>query len=247
MPSVDVVKILGLGVMGLGFLLAFFAYRLLAKIQSQPNPSQAALRSTYFFMAFSIALCVIGFASQLFDQRLSLKQSEAKLRDLQTELEESRKESEAKLRELRVKLDDFIKSREQLSLVSGNISSPADGSVLRSTFDGGIVRSTFDCSGTAEGFAQGVHLWLAVELNGLMWPRDRHLRVSSDGQWSAKVFQDGKASKFSLVLIAADEVAHAKIVDWLQRGQRDGKYGELKTVEGIVRLDRKDIRLENKQ
>ncbi len=62
MTNIDVVQILGLGVVGLGFLLACFAYRLLAKEQQK-----ARTERSYFaiigYMIFSFALCALGLAS----------------------------------------------------------------------------------------------------------------------------------------------------------------------------------------
>lgn len=218
MPYFDVVKILGYGVIGLGFLLAFFAFRLLSKTQSQPNPNRSVLRSIYFYMVFSIVLCGIGFASQVFDQRRSQEQCEKELN------------------ELKATFGVFVKSRERLSKLSGKIEEPKRGHT---------VRNTFDCNGTLAGFkeGEGVHIWLAVEINGLIWPKERQLQVGQDGKWSDKVYEDGSGSKFSLILIAADEDAHDKIKEWLARG----KYEGMNTIEGIVRLDRIDnLQLEDK-
>jgi hypothetical protein len=53
----DVSKVLSYGVTGLGFLLAFLAYRLLVK------GNRGA--SIYSFMIFSLLLCGVGLASEL--------------------------------------------------------------------------------------------------------------------------------------------------------------------------------------
>jgi len=221
MLDLDVIRILGLGVIGLGFLLAFLAYRLLSKIQ--PNPNRSVLRSIYFFMGFSIVLCGIGFVSQVFDQRRFQEQCETKLNELEA------------------KFDVFVKSRERLSKVSGKIEVPVRGHT---------VPNTFDCAGTLAGFkeGEGVHIWLAVEVSGYIWPKERPLQVGNDGKWSTRVYEDGSGSKFSLILIAADEVAHAKIEEWLARGESEGgRFERMNTIEGIVRLDRIDnLRPEDK-
>jgi hypothetical protein len=219
MLGLDVMKILGLGVIGLGFLLALLAYRLLGKIQLQPNPNRSVLRSIYFFMGFSIVLCGIGFASQVFEQRRSQEQSEEKLK----------------------KCTVLVDSRELLSKVSGKIEEPIHGSPLS---------NTFQSAGTLVGFKEdeGVHIWLAVEVNGKIWPKEKELQVDMNGKWSTNVYEDGSGSKFSLILIAADEVAHTKILAWLDSGKRDGsRYETMYAIEGIVRLDRiDDLRLKDK-
>ena len=63
--NLDVLKILQVGVIGLGFLLALLAYHLLTKEQTQETPRPDILKSIYVFMSFSVTLCVIGVASQL--------------------------------------------------------------------------------------------------------------------------------------------------------------------------------------
>lgn len=67
MQNLDVVQILGLGVIGLGFLLALLAYWLLRQEQARENPNPAVLRAIYLFMGFSIVLCLIGIVSQYVD------------------------------------------------------------------------------------------------------------------------------------------------------------------------------------
>lgn len=62
--GLDIVEILQIGVIGLGFLLALLAYHLLTKEQKQKVPRTNILRSIYVFMFFSIALCLIGVFSQ---------------------------------------------------------------------------------------------------------------------------------------------------------------------------------------
>jgi hypothetical protein len=60
---VDVLPILKTGVFGLGFLLALFAFRLLAKEQAKESPSNAILKEIRVFMAFSVVLCAIGLVA----------------------------------------------------------------------------------------------------------------------------------------------------------------------------------------
>jgi hypothetical protein len=65
--ELNVVQILQIGVIGLGFLLAVLAYNLLTKEQKQSKPRADILKSVYVFMSFSVVLCIIGIISQLFD------------------------------------------------------------------------------------------------------------------------------------------------------------------------------------
>jgi len=63
--DINVVDILQIGVIGLGFLLAVLAYHLLTKEQKQNPPRSVILNSIYVFMFFSVVLCVIGIFSQI--------------------------------------------------------------------------------------------------------------------------------------------------------------------------------------
>jgi len=62
--DMNVVQILQIGVMGLGFLLAVLSYHLLTKEQKQEAPRSVIIKSIYVFMFFSVVLCVIGMLSQ---------------------------------------------------------------------------------------------------------------------------------------------------------------------------------------
>jgi hypothetical protein len=58
--SLNVVKILGYGVTGLGFLLAYLAYRLLAAEQDKPKPRPSMLVGITLFMLFSLGVIGLG-------------------------------------------------------------------------------------------------------------------------------------------------------------------------------------------
>jgi hypothetical protein len=65
MATFDPIRALSYGVIGLGFLLAFLAYRLLAKEQARADVRTGSLTATYVFMAFSICLTGIGLYSEI--------------------------------------------------------------------------------------------------------------------------------------------------------------------------------------
>jgi len=67
LDSINVIDILGFGIIGLGFLLALMAYRLLAREQGRARTRKNMLRAVYIFMAFSVVLIIIGFASESLD------------------------------------------------------------------------------------------------------------------------------------------------------------------------------------
>jgi hypothetical protein len=65
MSNVNVVDILRLGAIGLGFLLALMAYRLLAKEQAKEVPREAILLATRSYMLFAIVLVVVAAIAEL--------------------------------------------------------------------------------------------------------------------------------------------------------------------------------------
>jgi hypothetical protein len=204
----DVIKALELGVIGLGFVLAFLAYRLLDKIQSVKEPDRGVLRLVQYFMVFSVVLCGITLAAQIFDQR-------------------------DKLGELKAQLDLYHGSKIALSNLSGRIETPKIGDTLPQVF-----ASTGWVSGMKEG--SGVHLWLAAEKDGRLWPKGREIPVGKDGKWSATVMEEGREPSFSLALIATGEVANGKILTWMADNEANGKYPSMDGVQGIVKLHRVD-------
>ena len=64
MKMVDVPGILAYGVIGLGFLLALLAYRLLSREQTNQQVREPMIRAIYIFMAFSVLLCTVGLVSE---------------------------------------------------------------------------------------------------------------------------------------------------------------------------------------
>lgn len=74
--DLNVVDILQIGVIGLGFLLAVLAYHLLTKEQKQDAPRSDILKSIYVFMSFSVVLCVIGIVSQSIEKTWESNASE---------------------------------------------------------------------------------------------------------------------------------------------------------------------------
>jgi hypothetical protein len=71
MTTFDPLKALSYGVIGLGFLLAFLAYRLLTREQSRKAADPNVLRATYVFMFFSLALTCLGLVSEFLRYRSS--------------------------------------------------------------------------------------------------------------------------------------------------------------------------------
>jgi hypothetical protein len=119
----------------------------------------------------------------------------------------------------------------QLNQVRGRIEEPAPSLT---------VARKIECAGWATGLAPGLHLWLATEVNGLIWPKGSEIRVDSNDRWSKTIFEDGAITEFSVSLLVANAEAHDAMTKWLQAGQQAGNFERLSKVFGTERIDRVD-------
>jgi hypothetical protein len=117
------------------------------------------------------------------------------------------------------------------------ISDRVRGEIKQPTVDQ-EVGDTFVASGSAKGVQQGLHLWLAIEINGRIWPNEGELLLEDDGSWKTTVFEEGTAARFSLSLFAANEEGHDYIRSWLRSSVQTGSYPELRRTIGMRRLAR---------
>jgi hypothetical protein len=65
--NIDVVQVLSLGAIGLGFFLAIFAYRLLTREQRVNEPRSNILRAIYIYMTFALVLVLLGILGRYLD------------------------------------------------------------------------------------------------------------------------------------------------------------------------------------
>ena len=115
--------------------------------------------------------------------------------------------------------------------VKGSIEKPHKNDTLN---------RAFECSGSATGAGADSHLWLAVEIGGLIWIKEGEIKPDRNNRWEHTVYEDGAPPKFSLSLLVANDDANRAIKDWLRRGQATGQYTELKVIDGTRRLARVD-------
>ncbi len=68
LKNIDIVQVLSLGAIGLGFFLAIFAYRLLAREQKNAVARSSILKATYVYMGFSLLLVILGMVGRYLDR-----------------------------------------------------------------------------------------------------------------------------------------------------------------------------------
>ena len=124
-----------------------------------------------------------------------------------------------------------VPTKNVIELARGEIHVPAQNQA---------VNSAFRCSGWADEIRSGCHLWLAVEIKGRIWPKEREIFVDEKGNWECMISEEGEADTFSLSLFAVNAVANRKIRAWLDKSDATGNYVELRRPTGMRRLARVD-------
>ena len=71
--DLNVLEILKIGAIGLGFLLALMSYNLIKKEQEKPKPSTIVLKSAKGFMIFSVILVTLGILSEFIKTKPNLR------------------------------------------------------------------------------------------------------------------------------------------------------------------------------
>jgi hypothetical protein len=117
MTNVDVVQILQIGVIGLGFLLALLAFWLLRNEQHKQEPNSQILKNVSIFMFFSMVLCVIGLAAQLLPETHFDKQRIVELEGINQKLAEEAERFGKTCEHIRTTnwLDEGSEARKSLS------------------------------------------------------------------------------------------------------------------------------------
>jgi hypothetical protein len=103
-----------------------------------------------------------------------------------------------------------------------------------------VVGRSFTVSGEHIDLPKDYHVWLAVEIGTLLWPKEPEV-PTADKKWSVKVVEGGNppGGLFSLSLFQVSPEGNQFIVRWHKHGQRTGDFPGLNASEipGFSRLD----------
>lgn len=107
--------------------------------------------------------------------------------------------------------------------------------------DGDVVSRSFRAKGSIDKLPSGSHLYLAVEVEGLVWPK---VEVAGT-PWSGEVYEGGEPpeGRFDLVLYLIEDEGHRRIMAWLENGKRTGDYPGFRELLGSQRLHGIKLRL----
>lgn len=125
----------------------------------------------------------------------------------------------------------FLNLPSALDWVKGEINEPKPNQV---------VESTISCSGWVEGLSPGCHLWLAVEVDGYIWLKEREFFAEDDGSWKDTIYEEGTLATFSLSLFVANIQANKRFRAWLDKGDATGNYDKIRRVPGTRRIAKID-------
>lgn len=118
-----------------------------------------------------------------------------------------------------------------LEAAYGEISLPKPGTALA---------RTITCEGTARNIAKPCTLWLMVEVDNQIWPKEGQIQLDRYGKWRATIFEDGHSEEFSIGLYVATQAATDNIRRWLEVGRMTGNYPGMRGIPGTRRIARVD-------
>src|SRR5450631_3660009 len=121
----------------------------------------------------------------------------------------------------------MLGSHAVLDWVRGEIIKPESGHVV----DKGM-----SCRGWVEGLGSNLHLWLAVEIKGCIWPKEGEIFIDGEGSWNKTIYEEGVNDTFSLSLFVANKKANKRIRAWLDKGDKANNYSELRRIPGLRRI-----------
>ena len=100
------------------------------------------------------------------------------------------------------------------------------------------VTRSFGIEGTLSGIPAGNHVWAAVQVGNLLFPKEPEI-PARDRRFAQALVQTAglPEGRFTLVLLLVDSKGHAEIEAWLDHGRRSGDFPGLARISGASRLD----------
>lgn len=226
-PVLDtLLKFAQLGAIGIAIVLAYFTYDLLTREQARDPIREPILRSIKNYMWLVVFVCLVAGACQGFDMMYKASQT-------RTDLDAADKE----LKRLRVTYESF------------DLMYKVDGEIAKAEQVSPGALKDLRCSGTVRNLVDGLHLWLVVEIDGFIYPKEPELtsRVKPEKQWTADINHDGPAKDFSISLVVANKNGNETIREWFDKApqidpstSRPYGYTKMSWPKGVVRVHRMD-------
>lgn len=103
-----------------------------------------------------------------------------------------------------------------------------------------FVGREFQVSGSLNNVPPKYHVWITVEIGGLLWFKEPEIH-KSDKKWNMTITEDGNPPNgvFSIVLVLVSSEGQKIIKERFSEGKRTGEYPGFRITEipGASRLD----------
>ncbi len=105
------------------------------------------------------------------------------------------------------------------------------------------VSRHFQAEGTVDHLLAGQHLFLMVEIDGLMWPKGEAQMKNT--AWTCEVHEGGSPpdGRFVLSLFLVSGTGYDDINAWLERGKMTNDYPGFENIKDGKRLHSVQLRL----
>ncbi len=105
------------------------------------------------------------------------------------------------------------------------------------------VSRRFHAEGSVNNLPAGQHLFLVVEIDGLMWPKSE--AQIKNASWKCEVHEGGEppGGRFTLSLFLVGATGYEAINGWLDRGKMTQDYPGLENLIESIKLHSIQLRL----
>ena len=187
------VGLLRLGSIGLATVFAILVVAFIIRLGNAPGRANVRPGWIYAALATFVVLFALFLVADHYDQsKISVAEHDRRMKAQKAES------------------DEIIDTMKNMNKISGKISRPKEGETPG--------KKKIECAGTVSKFHKesGLHLWLAVEVNGFIWPKEPESDVNPSGEWTAPIFQDGPEAPFSIDLLVVNDRTHQDFSSWIR-------------------------------
>jgi hypothetical protein len=129
----------------------------------------------------------------------------------------------------------YVAGRDMTVIGKGPRKEKPTGKI-RAPTDRQHVSRSFTAKGTLSGIPQDRFVWLAVQVNDLLWPKQQ-ISPAQDGSWVREVYEGGTTKRFSLVLLMIGDEGQNQIEQWIHHGESTSDWPGLENIPDASQLD----------
>ena len=105
------------------------------------------------------------------------------------------------------------------------------------------VGVTFSVQGTLRGIPKDRHVWIAVQVGNLIWPKAEI--INRHRSWLKELSHAGRSGdKFAVVLLLVGKEGENQILNWYRLGEKTGNFPGIKEIAESTVLDIVQLRVE---